>query len=160
MAAGTNAIGRGPGHGPIGRPVGGGGPAVAVAEQLAVEADQVGRLLEAGAGSLSTALSLDDYNAGPSGDLALVEKARASLEVPVIASLNGVAPGAWVEHAGLLEEAGADALELNVYAVSSSPGVSGAEVEGRYLELVGASAGRSASPWRSSWAPTSARWPT
>jgi dihydroorotate dehydrogenase (fumarate) len=107
-------------------------------EQLALEADQVGRLLEAGAGSLSTALSLDDYNAGPSGYLALVEKARASLEVPVIASLNGVAPGAWVEHAGLLEEAGADALELNVYAVSSSPGVSGAEVEGRYVELVGA----------------------
>jgi dihydroorotate dehydrogenase (fumarate) len=107
-------------------------------EQLALEADQVGRLLEAGAGSLSTALSLDDYNAGPSGYLALVEKARASLEVPVIASLNGVGPGAWVEHAVLLEEAGADALELNVYAVSSSPRVSGAEVEERYLELAGA----------------------
>jgi dihydroorotate dehydrogenase (fumarate) len=65
-----------------------------------------------------------------------VEKARASLQISVIASLNGVAPGGWVKHATLLEEAGADALELNVYYVSSSPKVGGAEVEGRYLELV------------------------
>jgi dihydroorotate dehydrogenase (fumarate) len=54
----------------------------------------------------------------------------------VIASLNGVAPGAWVEHATLLEEAGADALELNVYYVSSSPGLAGSEIEWRYLDLV------------------------
>ena len=54
----------------------------------------------------------------------------------MIASLNGVTPGAWVEHASLLEEAGADALELNIYYVSSRPGLSGGEVEGNYLELV------------------------
>jgi len=106
-------------------------------EQLTAEADQVGRLLEAGAGSLPAALALDDYNAGPYGYLALVEKAKASLQIPVIASLNGVTPGAWVEHASLLEEAGADALELNSYYVSSSPGLAGSEVEWRYLELVG-----------------------
>jgi dihydroorotate dehydrogenase (fumarate) len=105
-------------------------------EQLTQEADQVGRLLERGAGSLSAALALDDYNAGPYGYLALIEKAKASLEIPVIASLNGVTPGAWVEHATLLEEAGADALELNIYYVSSSPGLAGSEVEERYLELV------------------------
>jgi len=61
-------------------------------EQLTLEADQVGRLLERGAGSLSAALALDDYNAGPFGYLALVEKAKTSLEIPVIASLNGVTP--------------------------------------------------------------------
>ena len=105
-------------------------------EQLTAEADQVGRLLERGAGSLSAALALDDYNTGPFGYLALVEKARASLQIPVIASLNGVTPGAWDEHASLLEEAGADALELNIYYVSSSPGLAGSEVEWRYLELV------------------------
>ncbi len=66
-------------------------------------------------GSLSAALALDDYNAGPFGYLALVEKAKATLQMPVIASLNGVSPGTWVEHAILLEEAGADALELNIY---------------------------------------------
>jgi dihydroorotate dehydrogenase (fumarate) len=106
-------------------------------EQLTLEADQVGRLLGRGAGSLSAALALDDYNAGPYGYLALVEKARTSLQIPVIASLNGVTPGGWAGHASLLEEAGADALELNIYYVSSSPRVSGAEVERRYLELVG-----------------------
>jgi dihydroorotate dehydrogenase (fumarate) len=105
-------------------------------EQLTLEADQVSRLLERGAGSLSAALALDDYNAGPFGYLALVEQAKASLQIPVMASLNGVSPGAWVEHASLLEEAGADALELNVYYVSSSPGLGGSEVEERYLELV------------------------
>jgi hypothetical protein len=104
--------------------------------QLTLEADQVGRLLEAGAGSLSAALALDDYNAGPFCYLALVEKAKATLEIPVIASLNGVTPGAWVEHASLLEDAGAAALELNIYYVSSSPGLAGSEVEWRYLELV------------------------
>jgi dihydroorotate dehydrogenase (fumarate) len=105
-------------------------------EQLTQEAQQVGRLLQRGAGGLSAALALDDYNAGPFGYLALVEKAKATLQVPVIASLNGVTPGAWVEHAALLEEAGADALELNSYYVSSSPGLAGSEIEWRYLELV------------------------
>jgi dihydroorotate dehydrogenase (fumarate) len=105
-------------------------------EQLTLEADQVRRLLDAGADSLSKALTLDDYNAGPHGYLALIDKARAALQIPVIASLNGVTPGGWVEHATLLEEAGADALELNIYYVSSSPRVPGAEVEQRYLELV------------------------
>jgi dihydroorotate dehydrogenase (fumarate) len=105
-------------------------------EQLTLEADQVRRLQEAGADSLSSALALDDYNAGPYGYLALVEQARATLQVPVIASLNGATSGTWVKHASLLEEAGADALELNIYYVSSSPGVGGAEVERRYLELV------------------------
>ena len=105
-------------------------------EQLTLEAQQVGRLLEGGADSVSAALALDDYNAGPSGYLALVEQATATLQIPVIASLNGVTPGAWVKHASLLEEAGADALELNIYYVSSRPGLSGGEVEGNYLELV------------------------
>jgi dihydroorotate dehydrogenase (fumarate) len=105
-------------------------------EQLSMEAHQIARLLQGGADSLSAALALDDYNAGPFGYLALVEQAKATLQVPVIASLNGVSPGAWLEHATLLEEAGADALELNVYYVSSSPGLGGSEVEWRYLELV------------------------
>jgi len=105
-------------------------------EQLTLEAREVGRLLEAGAESLSAALDLDDYNAGPFGYLALVEKATATLQIPVIASLNGVTAGAWVEHATMLEEAGADALELNIYYVSSHPGLGGSEVEWRYLELV------------------------
>ncbi|HET7516313.1 MAG TPA: dihydroorotate dehydrogenase-like protein, partial [Actinomycetes bacterium] len=56
-------------------------------EQLTLEGNHIRRLLEAGAGSLSAALALDEYNAGPYGYLTLVEKAKASLEVPVVASL-------------------------------------------------------------------------
>ena len=107
-------------------------------EQLTLEARQVGRLLEAGAGSLSAALALDDYNAGPFGYLALVEKAKATLQIPVIASLNGVTPGGWVRHAERMQDAGADALELNLYNVATDPRVGAAELEARYLELVAA----------------------
>jgi dihydroorotate dehydrogenase (fumarate) len=129
-------------------------------EQLTLEADQVGRLLEAGAGSLSKALALDDYNAGRYGYLALVEKAKASLQVPVIASLNGVTPGAWVEHAGLLEEAGADALELNIDYVPPARGCPAQRSSGAIWSWSARCARPSASPWRSSSAPTSARSPT
>jgi dihydroorotate dehydrogenase len=129
-------------------------------EQLTQEAREVGRLLEAGADSLSAAVALDDYNAGPYGYLALVEKAKATLEIPVIASLNGVSRGAWVEHATLLEQAGADAVELNIYFVSSSPGWAARTSSSATWTWSARCARRSASRWRSSSAPTSAQWPT
>ncbi|MDF2740879.1 MAG: preA [Actinomycetia bacterium] len=76
------------------------------------------------------------YGAGPAAYLSLVEQAKASLSIPVIASLNGTSRGGWVRHAARLEQAGADALELNIYFVSSRPGLSGGEVEGNYLDVV------------------------
>jgi dihydroorotate dehydrogenase (fumarate) len=76
------------------------------------------------------------YGAGPAAYLSLLEQAKASLSIPVIASLNGTTRGGWVRHAARLEEAGADALELNIYYVSSRPGLSGGEVEGNYLDVV------------------------
>jgi dihydroorotate dehydrogenase (fumarate) len=117
-------------------------PLVASASPLTGSLDGLRRLQAAGAGAVvlpslfEEQLALEADQAERRGYLALVEKAKAALQVPVIASLNGVTPGSWVEHAGLLEEAGADALELNIYYVSSSPRVSGSEVERRYLELV------------------------
>jgi dihydroorotate dehydrogenase (fumarate) len=66
----------------------------------------------------------------------LVTQAKQTLSVPVIASLNGVSRGGWVRYAARLEEAGADALELNVYYVSSRPGSSSSEVEWHYLDVV------------------------
>ena len=77
------------------------------------------------------------YGAGPEAYLSLLDQAKQTLDIPVVASLNGVSRGGWAGYATRLEEAGADALELNVYYVSSSPKVGGAEVERRYLELVG-----------------------
>src|SRR4029450_49234 len=76
------------------------------------------------------------YGAGPDAYLALVSQAKAALSVPVVARLNGVSRGGWVRYASRLEQAGADALELNIYYVSSRPGQSGSEVEWHYLDVV------------------------
>ena len=80
---------------------------------------------------------LDDYNTGPESYLQMVEEAKRQLSVPVIASLNGVSRGGWIRYARLLEEAGADALELNIYFVAADPRVTSSEVEARYVDLVG-----------------------
>src|SRR5215216_3555250 len=76
------------------------------------------------------------YGAGPDAYLSLVAEARKTLEIPVVASLNGVSRGGWSSYASRLEEAGASALELNVYYVSSRPGLSGSDVEWHYLDVV------------------------
>lgn len=66
----------------------------------------------------------------------LVEKASRSLDIPVIASLNGLTPGGWVHHATEIEAAGASALELNVYVVAADPADTASWVENRVIELV------------------------
>ena len=76
------------------------------------------------------------YGAGPAAYLALVNQAKAALSVPVIASLNGVSRSGWVRYATRMEQAGADAVELNIYYVSSRPGRSGSEIEWHYLDVV------------------------
>ena len=73
---------------------------------------------------------------GPHEYLSLVERAKRALEIPVIASLNCCAPGSWTGYARDIEQAGADALEVNLYAVEADPAVSSAEVEARYLDIV------------------------
>ena len=65
-----------------------------------------------------------------------LERLKQRVDVPVLASLNGTTPGGWVRYAERLEEAGADALELNLYEVATSPDESGAAVEQRQLEVV------------------------
>jgi dihydroorotate dehydrogenase (fumarate) len=76
------------------------------------------------------------YGTGPAAYLSLVSQAKQTLSIPVIASLNGVSRSGWIRYAARLEQVGADALELNVYYVSSRPGLSGGEVEGNYLDVV------------------------
>lgn len=109
-------------------------------EQLTHDALEVDRLLETGAYSHGEALSyfpdLDDYNTGADDYLALVRAAKAELTIPVIASLNGISSGGWVRHAALIQDAGADALELNIYYVAAQPGQAAAEAERRYLDVV------------------------
>jgi len=65
-----------------------------------------------------------------------VEEAKTALSIPVVASLNGVTPGGWVRYARLLERAGADALELNLYGVAADLDVTGREVEDEQVELI------------------------
>ncbi|WOJ94765.1 dihydroorotate dehydrogenase-like protein [Congregibacter variabilis] len=66
---------------------------------------------------------------------------KNTLDIPVIASLNGTTAGGWLSHARALEEAGADALELNIYYVAGDPGETATNVEQRYLDVVAALAG-------------------
>jgi len=61
---------------------------------------------------------------------------KASLDIPVVASLNGVTPGGWLQHAREIQDAGADALELNVYYVAADPAQPGEAVEDRYLRVL------------------------
>jgi dihydroorotate dehydrogenase (fumarate) len=68
--------------------------------------------------------------------LAHLEAARREVDVPVIASLNGTSLGGWVRYARLLEEAGADAIELNLYEIAADPAASAAMIEAEQLELV------------------------
>ena len=87
-------------------------------EQLAVHwALDVGRA--SSAESLDYFPELDDYNTGPEHYLEHVTNAADALRIPVIASLNGSTPGGWIRYARLLQDAGADALELNVYSVEA-----------------------------------------
>jgi dihydroorotate dehydrogenase (fumarate) len=79
---------------------------------------------------------LDLYSAGPDAYLELVHKAKEAVQIPIIGSLNGVTSGGWVEYARRIEQAGADALELNVYFVVTDPTRPGCEVEQMYLDLV------------------------
>jgi dihydroorotate dehydrogenase (fumarate) len=76
------------------------------------------------------------YNTGPDRYLKLIAEAKAALAIPVIASLNGYTPGGWTSIARQLEQAGADAIELNVYFLATKLDDSSAAVEARYIDLV------------------------
>lgn len=82
--------------------------------------------------------NLDEYNTGPDGYLRHIEQAKASVSVPVIASLNGTSRRGWTHFAQLLEGAGADAIELNIYFIPTDTGTTADQVEQRHLDIVAA----------------------
>ncbi len=92
--------------------------------------------VESYAESLTYFPQMDDYNLGPDAYLEHVAAAKAAVDIPVIGSLNGVSSGGWIAYAKGIEEAGADAIELNTYFLPTDPEMSGADVEQRYAELV------------------------
>ncbi|MBS1150584.1 MAG: dihydroorotate dehydrogenase [Myxococcaceae bacterium] len=77
-----------------------------------------------------------DFHLGPDTYLEHLSKIRAAVDLPVIASLNGTTPEGWVDHARLIEQAGASAIELNVYGVGADPGEGAGDIETRTLALV------------------------
>jgi dihydroorotate dehydrogenase (fumarate) len=79
---------------------------------------------------------LEFVGGGPVRYAKLTARAKEMLTIPVIASINGTTPSGWVSYAQQLEQAGADAIELNLYAVAADPWRSGARVEDGYLEVV------------------------
>ncbi len=109
-------------------------------EQLTLESTVLDEDLSRGAEEFFEATSylpdLSNYNTGPDGYLELVHRAKRSVAIPVIASLNGVTPSGWARYAKYIEQAGADAIELNVYSLETDPLRSGAEVEESHCELV------------------------
>jgi dihydroorotate dehydrogenase (fumarate) len=109
-------------------------------EEVEDESMRLHERLEAGANSFPEAgdffpsLEFDDI--GPQRHVKLAAAARDALSVPVIASVNGTTPGGWVRYAQLMADAGADAIELNLYSVAADPWRGCASVELSYLEVV------------------------
>jgi dihydroorotate dehydrogenase (fumarate) len=109
-------------------------------EQVRREAEQNARLADAGTDSFAESLSYfpagADSDAGPRRYLSLLERATAAVDIPVIGSLNGVTPGGWTSYARLIQDAGAAAIELNIYYLPGDPRTPGREVEQRYIDIL------------------------
>jgi dihydroorotate dehydrogenase (fumarate) len=118
-------------------------------EQLRQEADRNARLAEAGTESFAEALSYfpadpqDQAAADGTADapsprqyISLLERAVAAVEIPVIGSLNGVTPGGWTSYARAMQDAGAAAIELNIYYIPGDPRISGRDVEQRHVDIL------------------------
>jgi dihydroorotate dehydrogenase (fumarate) len=111
-------------------------------EQISHESHALDHFLSHGSESFAEALTyfpdLDHYNIGPDEYLNLIRKLKQSVSIPVIGSLNGVSAGGWVDHARMIEQAGADALELNIYYLPTDAALPATELEQAYVDLVAA----------------------
>ncbi|MEI6308241.1 MAG: dihydroorotate dehydrogenase-like protein [bacterium] len=109
-------------------------------EQLTKDSLELNERLSQGTDRFAEALNLlpdlDQYNMGPERYLESIQKAKAALSIPVIASLNGNTLGSWVRYAKEIEQAGADALELNIYDIPADLLETGHSVESKCLDLV------------------------
>ena len=109
-------------------------------EQIEHEQTQIERLYSHQAESFAESLTyfpeIDDVTKGPQAYLELVREAKKAVSIPIIASLNGHTVGGWTRYGRMLQEAGADALELNIYYVPTDCGTDAEKVEQRYADLV------------------------
>ncbi len=109
-------------------------------EQLRADRTELNDTLEQGTESFAEALTyfpdFSEYKLGPETYLEHIAAAKAALRIPVIASLNGSTLGGWTDYARQIQTAGADALELNIYAIPTDPGTTAADIENTYVQIV------------------------
>jgi len=109
-------------------------------EQITHEAEELAHLTTQGTESFAESLTYfpeaGDYRLGPDEYLEHIRKAKLAVDIPVIASLNGVTVGGWIDYAKKMEQAGADGLELNVYYVATDPTLHAPDVENRYVQIL------------------------
>jgi dihydroorotate dehydrogenase (fumarate) len=109
-------------------------------EQLRQDSLELNSKLEQGTESYAEALTYfpqpDEFKLGPEEYLAHIQRAKASVRIPIIASLNGSSPGGWTEYAREMQQAGADAIELNIYHVPTDANQSSLDLEQMYLDIV------------------------
>ena len=109
-------------------------------EQITHDSRVLDHYLSFGTDSFQEAMSfypdMEHYNVGPEGYLEHITKLKKALNIPVIASLNGISSGGWVDYSKKMQEAGADALELNFYYVPTSLNLTAVELEKAYIQLV------------------------
>jgi len=109
-------------------------------EQLRADRAELAERLEQGTESFAEALSYfpepAEFKLGPETYLEQIAAAKRALKIPVIASLNGSTLGGWTDYARQIQGAGADALELNIYAIPTDPDTTAAEVEDNYVKIV------------------------
>ena len=109
-------------------------------EQISHESQELDHFLTQGTESYAEALSYfpdsEVYDFGPEEYLSHIQKCKEAVNIPIIASLNGVSNGGWIEYAKKMQDAGADALELNTYYVATDPEKSSQEIEDNYIEVL------------------------
>jgi dihydroorotate dehydrogenase (fumarate) len=109
-------------------------------EQIVHDEMEVFEYYEAPANIYREALSyfpeIENYAGGPESYLKTIETAKRTVTIPIIGSLNGTTKGGWIRYAKMIQDAGADALELNIYLIATDPNQSGADIEQRYVDLV------------------------
>ena len=111
-------------------------------EQLRQETYELDHHLSAGTESFAEATSFlpepHEFHLGPEGYLNHIRQAKDAVDIPVIASLNGTTVGGWIDYAKQIQQAGADALECNIYRIVTDPAATSAHVEQQYLDIVSA----------------------
>ncbi len=109
-------------------------------EQITFDSLYLDQYLTRGTDSFAESLSyfpeMQSYNVGPDDYMNLIRQAKEAVDIPIIGSLNGVSTGGWTDYAVLMEQAGADAIELNVYYIPTDTDLRGCEVEKIYLEVL------------------------